>query len=168
VANSQTVDVTIRNHRYHFRPAAVVFAVLGVVCLAGAGFLLSWVHRDVVPLVLVASIVLYSGLVSFACRRLPHAVRRIKLGAFLQTFPGGLSHPPSMISDIAFGPDPGEDYAESPLPVRFCQARIAVRNGWRFHLIVSAGDAARLCEWATEKGITVSDSDGYSSPRSST
>jgi hypothetical protein len=162
VTNSETVDRTIRNHRYHGWPAAVVFAIVGVLCLPMAVAMLSWLPKEAAPLVLVGTIILYALMASLMVRRLPHPVSRVKLGAFLQTFPGGLAHPPSMISDIAFGPDPAEDYAESPLPVRMCQARIIMRDGRRFQLIVSAGDAARLREWATEMGVAVKDPHGHS------
>jgi uncharacterized membrane protein YfcA len=162
VANRETVDRTIRNHRYHFWPPAVVFAIVGVICLTVAVALLSWLPQEVAPVVLVGAIILYALLASLTVRRLPHPVSRVKLGAFLQTFPGGLAHPPSMISDITFGPDPAEDYVETPLPVRMCQARISMRNGWRFQLIVSNGDAARLREWATEMGVAVEDAHGHS------
>jgi hypothetical protein len=161
--NSETVDRTIRNHRHQMWPAVVVFVVFCFSCLMIAGLLLRWLHPNWVRVVFAGSIIFGLPLLGIVLRRLPHSVARVKLGALLQTFPGGLAHPPSMISDISFGPDPAEDYAESPLPVRMCQATIALLNGRRFQLIVSAGDAIRLHEWATKKGITVSDSDGYSS-----
>ena len=162
VANRETVDRTIRNHRYHFWPPAIVFAIVGVICLTVAVVLGGWLPRDLRALAIVGTIIIFAATTSFALRRLPHPVARIKLGAFLQTFPGGLAHPPSMISDLSFGPDPAEDYVETPLPVRMCQARIIMRDGRRFQLIVSAGDAARLREWATHMGVAVEDVHGHS------
>ena len=96
---------------------------------------------------------------------IPHPVSRVNLGLLLETWPGGMRYRPSTVTQIAFGPDPAEDYVESGLPVRLCQATFALRDGWKFPLVVTAEDAARLREWAIEKGIVVSDPDGYANVR---
>ena len=164
MAKPETVDRTIRNHRYQAWPAMPAFIVLGLICLAGGLPLVLWLSHDLAMPVMVGTVIAWVGAASVVLPRLPHSVSRVKLGVLLQTYPGGTSLRPSLITEVAFGPDPAEDYAEGSMPVRMCEARISVRGRSQFQLIVSAGDAVRLREWATEKGITVTDSDGYSTP----
>src|SRR5262249_27470121 len=88
-------------------------------------------------------------------------VLRLELGDGLEN-ERGHTYPPSEVELIELGPDPVEDYVESSLPVPCCQATIELESGRRIRLIVSATDAARLRDWAVEKGIAVNDPDGYS------
>ena len=62
---------------------------------------------------------------------------------------------------VVFAPDPAEDYAELDRPVYQCAAAVQLHSGREFCLILDEADAARLRDWATNKGIAVCDADGY-------
>jgi hypothetical protein len=104
-----------------------------------------------------------TAVLGYWARRIPYPVERIKLYEVLEAQPGNVFYHPSTIALVAFGPDPAEDYAESLLPVLLCQVRISMCNGLQLPMIVSAGDAARIREWAVNREIAVSDPDCYSS-----
>src|SRR5262249_15719842 len=100
-----------------------------------------------------------------ANRWIPPPVSRVRLGLFLEPWPGGMRYGPPTVTQIAFGPDPAEDYVESGPPVRLCQATFTLRDGRRFPLVVTADDGARMREWAIEKAIAVNDPDGFATGR---
>ena len=68
---------------------------------------------------------------------------------------------PKDIRAIHVGPDPDEDYAEARLPFPLCLVTIEAGRR-KLRLVASAGDAARLREWAERKGIAVVDPQGLS------
>src|SRR5262245_49985377 len=101
--------------------------------------------------------------------RLPllRPVRQLKLGKSLQIYGGGAGRwPPEEVQWIEFGPDPAEDYVDEELPIPMVKVTLALWPVIRRRLFVSAGDAARLREWAAGKGIAVNDPGGHSIPRS--
>jgi hypothetical protein len=130
-----------------------------------AGLLLRWVLDLSGHVVIIGAIIAFAVSGGVAQQWISHPVSRVNLGLLLETWPGGMRYRPSTVTQIAFGPDPSEDYAESSVPVRMCQATIRIRDGWKFPLIVTADDAARLREWATEKSIVVMDPVGYATGR---
>jgi hypothetical protein len=69
--------------------------------------------------------------------------------------------PAGAVRRVGFAPDPAEDYAELDGPVYYCAAAIELDMGREFRLILDESDAGRLREWATGKGISVCDFDGY-------
>jgi hypothetical protein len=70
--------------------------------------------------------------------------------------------PAAAVVRIRFAPDPAEDYAEPGPEVHFCAAAVGLNSGAELRLILDEGDARRLREWATTKGIPVCECDGYS------
>jgi hypothetical protein len=168
VARHDTIDVVIRNRRYRIWPGLILLVGLGFVWLIIAALVAMWIPDLSGHVVIVAAVIAFAVSGGVAQQWIPHPVRRVNLGLLLETWPGGMRYRPSAVTQIAFGPDPAEDYAESGLPVRLCQAMFTLRDGWKFPLVVTADDAARLREWAMGKSIVVSDSDGYATDRGST
>jgi hypothetical protein len=70
--------------------------------------------------------------------------------------------PVAAVARVRFAPDPAGDYAEPGREVYFCAAAVELNSGREFRLILDEVDVRRLREWATTKGIPVSDCDGYS------
>lgn len=157
-----TVDPTIRNQRYPGpRPEVWLVAWFGM-WLGTAGILEVLLSRawDKAALLVTGAAILGSFLALLAyLERRP--VQRLKLGDELRAFPVGRLKP-AEIKEVLFSADEDEDYAEGKPPVPFCA--VSVEGPWarRFRLVASAGDAARLREWAERKGIPVVDPQGYS------
>lgn len=154
------VDWTIRNQRYWGWPAWL-WIVSWMLCWMGvSGAVKLWtpvgwqgvVYLSTLGLILVSFVVLLEG-------RQP--VRRLKLGEDLQAIPAGRIKPAD-IAAIRLAPDRDEDYVESKLPVPLCEATVEGRRGRPIRLVVSAGDATRLRDWAERKGVVVDDPHGYS------
>jgi hypothetical protein len=165
VARHDTTDVVIRNRRYRVWPGLVLLVGLGFFWLIVAGLVIRWQPELSGHVIIVGTVIAFAVSGGIAQQWIPHPVSRVHLGLFVETWPGGMRYPASSVTQIAFGPDPAEDYAESGLPVRLCQAMFALRDGWRFPLVVTADDAAWLREWALEKAIAVNDPDGYATGR---
>jgi hypothetical protein len=155
----------IRNQRAHrwFNPVAV--SLVGLFSMAACGSV--GAPATVIPAKAVLPIaigcLLALGLVLlmiWTCR----PVDRLVLSSELMSRPPNFAYQPTQIREVSFGPDPHEDYAESRLPFRLCQATVWPAGGWKLKLIVSAGDAARLRAWAEAKGISVNDPGGHATP----
>ena len=160
----ETVDPTIRNRRYpRWRPfmARVLLAELWVgvfVAMFTVGMspfqLLGWFTVAVILACYSAIFVLI----------LPWAnpIARIKLGDDMEANPGSWHYPPERIGEIAFAPDPQEDFHDfATLPVPTCEVRIRHRRRGTFRLVISETDAQRLRRWAIAKRIAVCDCEGY-------
>lgn len=165
--DSDTVDRTIRNQRYRGWPVPVMLGTWGVIWMAGAFVLEYWLMPTVyygVPyhllmwvfwvLPMLASLIVI--LIKVDCR----PPKRIKLGDDVWVVPGPRVQP-KLIVAFHFARDPDEDYVENSLPIPWCELSIEFRKHWR-RMIVSFGDAARIREWAEQKGVTVIDPEGYS------
>jgi hypothetical protein len=159
---ADTVDRTIRNRRPSHWAGTAVLLTLGLFWLGVCGLLLTKLPPRypfafaavVVPLVIGSGFV-----VPWLMTR--QTLDRVKLGNHLDALPRGL-YSPRDVERIEFGPDPHEDYIDSPTPVPLCEATIALTCGAPIRLIVGPGDAARLREWAERHGIAVNDPHGYS------
>jgi hypothetical protein len=152
-------DWTIRNQRPWGAAPWLWLGAWTVVWMGGAfilermtpvtrhwAYVLAWLGPTLGSLV---ALLVYLG-------RLP--VRRLKLGDEVQAYPRCRLGPKD-IRAIHVGPDPDEDYAEARLPFPLCL--VTVEAGRRkLRLVASAGDAARLREWAERKGIAVVDPQG--------
>jgi hypothetical protein len=161
---TDTVDRTIRNQRYRGWPVPLLIGMWGVLWM-GTAYILerfvfppsgpgpSWIWLTwVVPV--GAS---FPVLIRLIDRRSP---KRLKLGDDMWPVPHGRVKPKD-IRAFHFARDPDEDYVEKGLPIPWCELTVEYRKRRR-RLIVSFGDAARVREWAEQKGVTVIDPEGYS------
>lgn len=150
------VEVTIRNHwpRHHSRLA--VFILVGVFFLGMLGlctlnprlpWMVLWAGGTFAALAAAAGLALFAA----------HPVTALKLTTVVQSGLGGPVYQPAEIVRIEFGPDPQEDYVDSPLPVRLCEVRIVPLQHRAIGLTASVGDAVRLRDWAVRKGICIAD-----------
>jgi hypothetical protein len=158
------VDRTIRNQRYGGWSGWLLIVVWGSLWIAAFSVAGWWTDpgqlRNVV-FVITAVVMLASFVCLLVVLDRGQPVRRLKLGDELHVFPVRRLEPAD-IRAIRLASDPDEDYVESKLPVPFCQVTVDPRRGRPIQLVVSAGDAARLREWAERKGIAVIDPEGYS------
>jgi hypothetical protein len=163
-----TTEPTIRNQRYQPWPAAAIN--VGQIVPIAAGWILYFESaRPVWQLVYGFAALLVIGVSTLQLHRLPlmHPVKLIKLGRKLTVLPKAYWLAPHAIKRIEFAPDPAEDYVELPVPVRLCEVTVTVHRWHRFRLIIGLDDAARLREWAVERGIPVNDQEGVLDPRAS-
>jgi hypothetical protein len=154
-------DWTIRNQRHRGWSHWLWLGAWGVVWAGGALVLERLTPREMHWAYLLAWVVptlgSFIGLMVYL-ERLP--IKRLKLGDQLRAYPTARWEPKD-IRAIHFGPDPDEDYAEAKLPFPLCQVTVEGRRR-KLRLVASAGDAARLREWAERKGVTVDDPQGLS------
>ena len=162
-----TVDRTIRNQRYRCWPAWAWLGALALLWLAAAIVLDRLTPRDWEPYVGACTCLLMLLTAFIVLWHLDHRpVHRIKLGDELRAFPmPGGRHLPANIRAIQFSNDEDGDYTEGDLPVPLCHVTVEARRGRRIQLVASAGDAARLREWAERHGVVVVDPHGLSVPR---
>ncbi|MBO0698688.1 MAG: hypothetical protein J2P46_09860 [Zavarzinella sp.] len=161
------VDWTIRNQRYRGPWPGWLWIVGWMLFWMGAsGAVELWTPSDRRSLVYPSTLGLM--LISFVILMLllegRQSVRRLKLGEDLLAAPVGRLKPMD-IGAIRLAPDRDEDYVESKLPVPLCEVAVEGRRGRPIRLVVSAGDAARLREWAQRNGVAVIDPEGYSTLR---
>jgi hypothetical protein len=164
----ETVDPTIRNRRYSRWRPVMARVLLAELWLGVGAVLFTSAIRPYTLLALVAVSVILACYSAIFILILPWAnpIARIKLGDDMEANPGSWHYLPERIKEIAFAPDPAEDYHDyATLPVPTCEVRIRHRRRGTFRLIVSEKDAERLRQWAVAKGIAVCDCDGYR-PRS--
>jgi hypothetical protein len=102
------------------------------------------------------ALVMFRGLLSKK-----YLVHHLKLGDEVEVDNPVVRYPAREVTQVRFAPDPKEDYAGSEKPILLCQAIVEMGSGRQFRLIVDEADARRLREWASAKGIAVSDCDGY-------
>ena len=149
-------DLCIRNHRPNGLASALLllglasfWAAVGGLCLGGV------LDRLPVPTeLLVCTLgIVTCGVVSLTLTR--QSVRHWKLGAALVVWPDRIYRPPE-VREVAFAPDPAEDFDDAATPARLCEVRARLRRG-ELRLIASVGDARRVRDWAVRKGIAVSD-----------
>jgi hypothetical protein len=151
---SSTVPITIRNQRYRSWGA---FAVCGFQLLFWTSLVA--VVWDPGYLFLVGAICGYVGSVYFAILAVwKGTTYSIRLGTHLETRPQSGLHEPDDVALIHFDPDPLEDYAESPTPMRLCQVTITLGDGALIRMIVRSRDVERLNEWGDHNSVVVSDS----------
>jgi hypothetical protein len=158
------VDRTIRNQRCGRWPAwvwIVSWALLWVTAFVTAELCTQPGRWRAVVFTTVAIVMLASLVFLLVALDRWQPTRRLKLGDELHAFPVRRVEPAD-IRAIRLAPDPDEDYVEAKLPVPYCQVTVDPRRGRPIQLVVSAGDAARLREWAERKGIAVIDPEGYS------
>jgi hypothetical protein len=162
-----TVDRTIRNQRYRGWPVLLIVCGWCAFWMAVAFVIEKWL----IPMVFYGfpyHLLLWVGwiipvLTTFVVmlikidRRPP---KRLKLGEVAWVVPGPRVQPKD-IRAFHFARDPDEDYVEKGVPIPWCELTIEYRK-CRRQLIVSFGDAARVREWAEQKGVTVIDPEGYS------
>jgi len=165
VAHDDTTDVVIRNRRYRIWPGLVLLVGLAFFWVIVLGLLLRWLLDLSGHVVIIGTIIAFAVSGGVAQRWIPHPVSRVNLGLFVETWPGGMRYPASSVTQIAFGPDPAEDYVESGQPARLCEAKFTLREGWKFPLVVTEDDVARLRDWAIEKAIPLNDPEGYATRR---
>lgn len=162
-----TVDRTIRNQRYRCWPAWACLGAFALLWMSAAFVLDRLTPREWEPYVGGGTAALMLATMSVVVWHLDRRpVHRIKLGDELRAFPKpGGRHLPANIRAIRFSNDEDGDYIEGDLPVPLCQVMIEPRRGRRIRLVASAGDAARLREWAERHGIQVADPYGLAVPR---
>jgi hypothetical protein len=157
---NEAVDWTIRNQRHRGWAPWLWLGAWALVWAAGGMFLvrLTWweVHWALVMCWLVPTLGSFAGLMVYLDQQ---PVKRLKLGDELRAYPMRRMEPKD-IRAIHFGPDPDEDYAEGKLPFPVCQVTVEGRRR-KLRLVTSAGEAARLREWAERKGIAVIDPEGF-------
>ena len=172
VANANSSAVIIRNQRYHSWAGRLIFVLFATVVLTVVGLALDWLPAELGILALAASgslvvlmmmTIVFTSSMGIGQRWISYPVRWVRLGASLETSPMGLRYRPASISQITFGPDPAEDYADSLTSMALCQASLSMREAGSFQLIVSCSDAARLRRWARENSVRVNDPEGYAS-----
>src|SRR5258708_155372 len=155
---NDAVDLTIRNCRPSWLTGPLV--VFGLGCLWAAAFgvrvsrVLDWLVSPDIGLCTLG--IVTCGVLTLAC--VYQGVRHWKLGEALVVFPGR-RYLPVDIREIAFGPDPAEDYDDTATPARLCEAHARLRRG-KLRLVVSVGDARRVRAWGVRHGIAVSDPAG--------
>ncbi|HKA07464.1 MAG TPA: hypothetical protein VKD71_09420 [Gemmataceae bacterium] len=151
-----TEDLTIRNRRPNRLTVPLLMTGLGclwaTVCgLRVTGQLDRFFHPE---------IELYSlGIVTcgvFTVAYLHQTVRHWKLGERLIVWPER-RYRPAEILEIAFAPDPTEDYEDAATPDRLYEVRAHLRRRSAQRLIVSLADARRVRDWAIRRDIAVSD-----------
>ena len=98
------------------------------------------------PVFLATAVPIFFTLLAML-RKLDLTMERLKLGDELRAYPSGRFRPADLVA-IRFAPDADEDHAEDKLPVPWCQVAVESRRERTIRLVVSAGDAARLREWA--------------------
>ena len=163
---TDTADRTIRNQRYHGWPAAALIAGWFGVWLAAVGILEWTTPRAWEKQILVATAIPILVTFFILIRHLDlRPVERLRVGDELRAYPSGRFQPADLVS-IQFSPDADEDYAEDKLPVPWCQVAVRGRRGRTIRLVASAGDAARLRQWAERHGIAVLDPHGCTTPAS--
>jgi hypothetical protein len=155
------VDRTILNQRYSSWPGLLWLAAWGLFWMAAAAVVetrtpYAW-RVAVFPATFLLIIASWVPLIVYIHRR---PVRRLGLGDGLRG--GGRRLEPKDIRAIHLAADPDEDFVETKLPIRVCQVTVEARRGPRIRLVVSAGDAARLRDWAEQRGVAVDDPHGYS------
>jgi hypothetical protein len=155
--------LVIRNHRAHRWVNVVALGLLVSFSLVAWWAINAPLRvlppKMVLPVAIGSLVSLFLLLVGLSTCR---PVERLVLSEELLPCPPRLPYQPAQIREVSFGPDPHDDYAESAVPIRLCQAIVTPARGRAFNLIVSVGDAARLSGWAVARGITVHDAGGYS------
>jgi hypothetical protein len=168
MASADLVPPTIRNQRAYRWPSVSVVVLVGTFWFVICGLLSKSPSRNwtLFELVVVIAAACITALM-FQVFQWLRPVDRLILNDESLVAPALASYKPADIRQISFGPDPHEDYAEATLPIKLCQAIVTPARGRRLRLIVSAGDAVRLRQWAERRGIAVTDPDGYSTRRDS-
>src|SRR5262245_47849881 len=86
-----------------------------------------------------------------------HTVHQLKFGEQV-----GYLHflfPLAAVTRVRFAPEPDEDFNEFEPARRLHQATVEIHSGRQFQLIVDESDAARLRQWAIDKGISICEAD---------
>ena len=149
-------EMTIRNHRYSRWPAIAVTSMLAAFFTGICGLTTLDAWLPVVLLIVAATIASLAGAIGLGLFA-PHIVTGLSLTDVLQPRPGGPGFVPTEILRIDFGPDPGEDYDDSPSPIMMCEVRVRPVHRRTIRLIASVGDGRRLRDWAVRNGIDVLD-----------
>jgi len=136
-----------------------LLSVWGGLILARRAGPLSWLPVEFEVFVCIVGII-SCGVLAFL---LPFiSARHWKLGEKFVVWPGR-EYPVGDVREIAFAPDPAEDYDDAATPARGCEVRARLRRG-EVRLIASVGDARRVRDWAVRHGIEVTDPAGVLEP----
>jgi hypothetical protein len=79
----------------------------------------------------------------------------LTLGDRLVPRPGEFGYSPDQIRRVTFGPDPAEDYVESPVPAAVCSVLVALKAYGSYRLLAAVEEARRLRDWAMARRIEV-------------
>lgn len=160
-----TVDRTIRNHRYRGWPGWAWAGAFAFLWLPAIYVLDRLTPREWLPYAIAGTFLLEAITGALSLWHLEHRpAHRIKLGDELRAYdiPRG-RHAPANIAVIRFTNDGDGDYIEDDLPVPLCRVTVEPRRGRRVWLVASTADASRLREWAGQHGVAVEDPHGLSS-----
>jgi hypothetical protein len=150
------VDLSIRNQRPN--RVTVPLLISGLLCMwvTVCGLRVSGLLDQIFPpeVELYALGIISCGILALAFSYQP--IRHWKLGEALVVWPRG-RYQPRGIREIAFAPDPAEDFDDAATPARLCQVRAHLRSRRELRLIASVWDARRVRDWAVRRGIAVSD-----------
>jgi hypothetical protein len=155
-------DLLIRNRRSNRLIVPVLLFGLGCLWVTVCGLrinrLLDRLFRPEVDLYGLG--IVSGGVLTLAYVLQP--VRHWTLGETLAVWPER-RYRPAEIREIAFAPDPAEDYDDATTPVLLCEVRARLRRR-ELRSIISVGDARLVRDWAICRGIAVNDPAGVLEP----
>jgi hypothetical protein len=159
MSRDQPDPLTIRNQRYPRWPWVVSCSSVVALGMSTCVFVALPLPRAAAVVVGTVAFLAFVGAIVFGMF-VPLPPESLSFGAELRPRPGFPAYPPDRIRQIAFAPDPVEDYVEGRTAVPLCKTRIDFRPHGGLGLILTVADARRLRVWAAARGIEVVETAG--------